>query len=145
MKEKLLAICIAQQEEIAQTAQNLMNEAQTMANEYGAPKDRYDSFRTKQMRLADMYSKQFDNAQNMLRILHQIDPTVKHKSVEFGSLVTTDQQKMFISVSMGKIEVEGEVVYAISVHVPIFEAMKGKTARSSFTFQGRTQKILSIN
>ena len=46
MKRELVDVCIKHQEEVAQTAKQLMNEAQQMANDYSAPKDRYDSFRS---------------------------------------------------------------------------------------------------
>ena len=73
-KKKLISECITRMEKVAQDSQNLMNEAQQMANEYGPPKDRYDAFRTKQMRLADIYSKQFDIAQSNIRTLNMINP-----------------------------------------------------------------------
>ena len=144
MKKSLIAACIKHQEATAQTAKLLMNEAQQMANDYGAPKDRYDSFRTKQERMAAMYSNQFDNAQESLRTLLLIDPDKKSDCVEFGSYVTTDKQKMLISVSIGQMTAEGETFYAISVKVPVYAVMKGKKVGDTFTFNGVTQKILNI-
>ncbi len=144
MKRELVDVCIKHQEEVAQTAKQLMNEAQQMANDYGAPKDRYDSFRTKQERMAAMYSKQFDNAQESLRTLMLIDPDKKSDCVEFGSYVTTNRQKMFISVSIGQLTCKDETFYAISVKVPVYAVMKGKKVGESFTFNGVTQKILNI-
>ena len=143
-KQILIAECIAREEEVSQTAQNLMNEAQQMANDYGPPKDRYDAFRTKQMRLADMYSKQFDTAQSNIRTLRMINPDKVSKCIEFGSLVCTDNQKMFVSVSLGKIDFENDVYYAISVQVPIFKAMEGKKKGDEFIFNGIKHKIISL-
>ncbi|MEG1555549.1 MAG: hypothetical protein RR356_02345 [Bacteroidales bacterium] len=144
MKDKLIEICIVQQEQTARTAQTLMNEAQAMANEYGPNKDRYDSFRSKQMRMADIYSKQLDNAQNIVRTLMQIDPQRICHCVEFGAVVVTNKQKLFISVSLGKIMVENDLYYAISVNVPIYAVMQGKKVGDEFTFNGIRQRIMEI-
>ena len=73
-----------------------------------------------------------------------IDPDKKSDCVEFGSYVTTDRQKMFISVSIGQLTCKDETFYAISVKVPVYAVMKGKKVGESFTFNGATQKILNI-
>lgn len=143
-KEQFVAVCLKHQEELLHTAKSLMDEAQQAANEYGAPKDRYDSFRTKQMRMADMYSKQFDNASAAIRTLQLIDCQKVSNCVEFGSIVKTDNQTLFISISSGKMDLDDGFFFAISVNVPIFAVMKGKKVGDSFTFNGNTQKILAI-
>ena len=143
-KKKLISECITRMEKVAQDSQNLMNEAQQMANEYGPPKDRYDAFRTKQMRLADIYSKQFDIAQSNIRTLNMINPDKISECVEFGTIVCTDKQKVFVSISLGKIDFENDIYYAISVQVPIFKAMEGKKEGDEFSFNGIKHKILTI-
>lgn len=144
IKKRLIAACVSQQEQIAQTSLGLMNEAQQMANEYGPPKDRYDAFRTKQMRQAEMYSHQYDTARQNIRTLQRIDPDKVTEEVGFGSLVFTDTQKMLISVSLGKIEMEGDTYYAVSVQVPVFQAMKGRKKGEEFLFNGKKHTIISI-
>lgn len=144
MKKKLIDVCLQHLENVSQTAKSLMDEAQQQANDYGQNKDRYDSFRTKQERMAAMYSKQYDNAESSIRTLLQIDAEKQCSCVEFGSYVCTDKQKMFISVSIGQLECDHEKFYAISVKVPIYEVMKGKKVGDTFTFNGVTQKIEKI-
>lgn len=143
-KENFIAACIKHQEDVAKNAQLLMEEAQQAANDYGAPKDRYDSFRTKQMRTGDMYANQLDNALQNVRTLQMIDAQKKCNRVEFGSIVTTDKQIMFVSVSLGKMECAGEEFYAISVNVPIYSAMKDKKKGDFFVYNGIKQQIISI-
>ena len=143
-KENFILACIKHQEDAAKNAQLLMEEAQQAANDYGAPKDRYDSFRTKQMRTGDMYASQLDNALQNVRTLQLIDANKKSNRVEFGSIVTTDKQTMFVSVSLGKLECAGEEFYAISVKVPIYVAMKDKKEGDVFVCNGIKHKIISI-
>lgn len=144
IKRKLVDLALSHQQKASETAQALMNEAQQMANDYGAPKDRYDAFRTKQMRQAEIYSNQFDVAQQNIRTLNKIELERVSRQVEFGSLVITDRQKMLVSVSLGKLELDRELYYAISVQVPLFKVMEGKKIGEEFTFNGLTQKITAL-
>ena len=121
-----------------------MDEAQKSANEYGAPKDRYDAFRTQMMRKRDMLAQQLQKANEQFELLDRIDAEKEYDSVEFGALVNTDKQKLFVSVSLGKITIEGEDYYAISPAVPVYQAIEGKKAGEEFDFRGNKMKIVSI-
>lgn len=45
---------------------------------------------------------------------------------------------------MGKIELEGDMYYAVSPHVPIFIALKGKKQGEEIEFKGVKIAILEI-
>jgi hypothetical protein len=64
--------------------------------------------------------------------------------VEFGAIVFTDVQKVFISIGLGKVIVDSDTYYAISLKVPFFQAMDGKRIGDTFEFRGKTIKILDI-
>lgn len=144
IKEKLTAKCIEQQTEVIRQLEQEIAEAQKMANDYGQPKDRYDAFRTKLMRQIELYAGQLDKA-NMVLNTFQILPSNKVLTkVEFGALVITNKQKLFISAGLGKIELDGEIYYAISPQVPIFNALKGKQAGDRIEFNGTSLEIIEI-
>ena len=73
LKIKLVEECKKQQLEIVGNLKNTINEAQQSANEYGPPKDRYDSFRMQLLRKKDMFSQQLEKALNELYALDKID------------------------------------------------------------------------
>jgi transcription elongation GreA/GreB family factor len=143
-KEKLIAKCRGL---IMETIRNLeaeINEAQKAANEYGLPKDRYDSFRSQLLRKRDMFAQQLVKAKEQLTLLERINASKKQTGVEFGALVVFENQKLFVSVGLGKIELDGETYFAISPAVPIYKAMEGKKKGEEFEFNGRRNKILEV-
>ena len=144
IKKRLLAKCIKQQSEVIKQLQQEITEAQKQANDYGQPKDRYDAFRTKLMRQIELYAKQLDKANVVLHTLQKIDLNKKQTVVEFGSLVTTNKQKLFISAGLGKIEIDKDIYYAISPHVPIYNALKEKKVGETAIFNGINFNIINI-
>ncbi len=136
LKENLLAYCIKHQETAIKQLQEAMDDAQKQANDYGAPKDRYDAFRTKMMRQRDMFAQQQAKANTVLNTLLKISPDKRFKKVEFGAVVITNRQKLFVAAGIGKIEMEGEVFYAVSPVVPIYKVLEGKTKGDEVVFNG---------
>jgi len=57
-KKKLFTHCLQIHSKKIEDLKHLIDETQQLANEYGPPKDRYDSFRTQLLRKKDMYSQQ---------------------------------------------------------------------------------------
>jgi hypothetical protein len=144
LKKKLIEACEKIQKERIEAIQSAMDEAQQSANEYGGPKDRYDSFRMQQLNKKDMFASQWQKANSEFIALEKINDLKGIKKVEFGAVVITAEQKLFISISLGKVEVEDESFFAISPNVPIFEAMKGLKKNDTFTFRDKKIKILDV-
>lgn len=144
VKEKLLNKCIEQQMEVIQQLQQEITDAQKMANDYGQPKDRYDAFRTKLMRQIEMYAKQMDKAKLVVNTLGKIPLDKELGKVEFGAIVITNKQKLFVSAGLGKIELDEDIYYAISPLVPIYLALKDKTKDEEINFNGMLITIKDI-
>jgi transcription elongation GreA/GreB family factor len=145
LKKKLWKKCREQLEGMVRDFQQEIDEAQQSANEYGAPKDRYDAYRTQLLRKRDMFAQQLAKLNAQLDVLDRVDPGRQSSVVEFGALVVTDNQKMFISTGLGKINCDGCDYYAISAAVPIYKAMEGKKVGDEFTFNGKKSKVLEIH
>ena len=60
-----------------------------------------------------------------------------HNKVELGSLVFTSENIYFISIGLGKIEIENEAVYCISLISPIGKALQNKKEGEKINFQGK--------
>ncbi len=144
LKKRLIEECKNMQLETIKNLKMVIDDAQKSANEYGMPKDRYDSFRTQLMRKRDMFSQQLLKANEQLDALNKIDLKLEMRAVEFGALVITDKQKLFISIGLGKFNFEEDDYYAISPLVPIFQAMEGKKQGESFNFRGADILIKEI-
>lgn len=144
VKKKLLAKCIELQSEVIRQLNQEISEAQKQANDYGQPKDRYDAFRTKLMRQIELYAKQLDKANVVINTLQKIELDQEITEVEFGALVITNKQKLFVSAGLGKVDLDGELYYAISPHVPIFISLKGKRKGDEVVFNGMNLIIEDI-
>jgi hypothetical protein len=121
-----------------------MNDAQQSANEYGAPRDRYDSFRAQMMRKRDMLAQQLSVVEEELRFLRQINPGSISKKVEAGALVELNTQTLYVLVGIGKLMIDDETFYVVSPVVPLVAAMRNMKKGDSFTFRGMTMKIIEI-
>ena len=143
-KKKLVGICTMAQNNVVEHAKSRMDEAQNSANEYGQPQDRYDSYRTQMLGKRDMFAKQYCRAMDERNVLDRIDLVEENKTVAFGSVVITEDQKLFISISLGKIDVDGEDYFAISPLVPLFKAFEGLKKGDTFEFNGKRQKISDL-
>jgi hypothetical protein len=144
IKEKLLARCIELKEESQANTLSAMNDAQQGANEYGAPRDRYDSFRAQLMRKRDMLAQQLANVEEELRYLRQMKSKSVSTKVEAGALVALESQTLYILAGIGKVIVEDTTYYVVSPIVPLVAAMKDLKKGDSFDFRGTKMKILDI-
>jgi transcription elongation GreA/GreB family factor len=144
LKKILLDKCVAQQTRVVEQLKREIDEAQRQSNEYGQPKDRYDAYKTKLMRQVELFSGQLEKANNVLSALHKIPLDKSLDCVEFGALVNTNRQKLFVAASIGKIEIDGDIWFAISPHVPIFKALRGKKEGDSVKFNDMNITIISI-
>jgi hypothetical protein len=144
MKNELWQKCMSMVNERINNLREAMEEAQKSANEYGPPKDRYDSFRTQLLRKRDMYGQQLSLATEQKKTLENIDLTKSFKKAGFGSLVLTDSQAIFIAVGLGKIILDGKTCYAVSPLVPIAQALSNKGEGEEFELNGKKSKILQV-
>jgi len=144
LKKRLVEVCINRQQETAAELQHEVDETLRLSNEYGAPKDRYDPYRTKLMNQNNLFAQQLSQANTLLVTLQNIPLDKEITTVEFGAIVITNKQKIFVSVGLGKVVLEGETFYAISPQVPIFQAMRGKKAGDTFTFNGQTFQVKDV-
>jgi hypothetical protein len=144
IKEKLLARCVEIKEESKANTLAAMNDAQQGANEYGAPRDRYDSFRAQLMRKRDMLAQQLAVVEDEIRFLRQIKSGSISTKVEAGAIVMLDSQTLFILAGIGKLVIDDETYYVVSPVVPLVMAMKDLKQGDSFSFRGTGMKILEL-
>jgi len=144
LKKKVYDACYSRQVEKIRNIEQAMRDAQDSANVEEQPKDMYDASRIMLLGKRDMYSQQLQVELEQLETLHKIDLTVQHDTVEFGSVVETNLQKVFVSIGRGKFLVENDPYFAISPKVPFFQAIRGKKKGDEVLFNGRKVKILDI-
>ncbi|PKP45848.1 MAG: hypothetical protein CVT94_16660 [Bacteroidetes bacterium HGW-Bacteroidetes-11] len=144
-KKQLVQVCKSIKNETETNLLAAIADAQQSANEYGQPKDRYDSYRAQLLTRRDMLAQQLERVQNEIGLLDRIDLSRVCDVGGFGSVVVTPVQKVFISIGIGKISMEGMGdFYAISASVPFAQAVKEKKAGDTVVFNGKKLEILEV-
>ncbi|MCF8296975.1 MAG: hypothetical protein K9J13_05450 [Saprospiraceae bacterium] len=144
LKQILIDECRKTQLKIIENSKLVMDDAQQSANDYGTPRDRYDSYRSQLLRKKDMIGQQMEKSMKEIAVLEKIDIHRNYDNVGFGAIVITENQNIFVSISAGKIEVEGKTYFAISPMVPFYISIKDKKKGDEFEFRGIKNKILDI-
>jgi predicted aspartyl protease len=88
--------------------------------------------------------KQMGKFFQMKEIVKKINLETKHNQVGLGSLIETTNGWFFISIALGKIEIEGETIFVLSADAPIGKIMIGKKNNDTFQFNRNQSKIISI-
>jgi transcription elongation GreA/GreB family factor len=146
LKHKLLAECNRMQKEIVQTHKTAMQEAQQSAIESddNAEDSLMDSYREEMQNQRDMYAKQLEHSMDDFNTLSQVNPDKETEVVSFGSVVVTETQKLFISISLGNVKVGDDAYFAVSPAAPLYKAMAGKKAGETFPFRDKQIKLLDV-
>jgi len=144
LKKKMLEVCMEMQQKSVMTIKAEMAEAYESAQEYGAPEDWFDSYKSDMLNKRDTLAVQLQKTVDEIKNLERIDPAKEIKKASFGAVVVTDKQKLFIAAGIGKITVEGETYHVISQSVPLFHAMKDLKAGDTFTFRDTQSTILEV-
>ncbi len=74
----------------------------------------------------------------------QLFPDKVITRVEQGAVVVTDAATYYISVSIEQFKINGETYIGLSVHSPLYLAMKGKAIGERFVFGGREYSITDL-
>lgn len=144
IKKKVYDKCVEKQNEILENAKAAMDDAQKAANEYGPPKDRYDSFRTQLLRKRDLHAEQYEKAIKEMDFLLNLKPDNQNKELIINTLVVTNKQRFYVSIGLGKITIPDGEYYAISPQAPIYQSLKEKTKGDSVVFNGQKITILEL-
>lgn len=134
LEGSILAIKLAIQE--AQDAAN--NETKSSAG------DKHETGRAMAQLETEKLSTQLNEALKLSQVFAQLNPNQKNKQITIGSLVFTNNGYFYIAVSLGKIEVEQEIVYVISPVSPIGKLLLTKKEKDSFSLNGLTYVIQKI-
>ena len=123
-----------------------IRDAQEAANEdtKSSAGDKFETTREMMTQEIDKANGQLSVLAEMKVLLDKVKPDGRMDKVGFGSLVTTNEGLYFFSVSLGKVPVDGETVYALSMASPMGQAMAGATTGQKVSFRGRDILVKSI-
>jgi len=145
LKIQLKEECVKLQKALAENAKSAMANAQETANdEKSTMEDKFESFREQMQIERDMYAKLYDEAMSTLENLEKINVNRIQDVAAAGTVIITPEQKYFVSISLGKIHINGDTYMAISPQSPVFQAMSGKKKGGNFTFRDKKLEITEV-
>jgi transcription elongation GreA/GreB family factor len=124
-----------------------MDDAQESANqeEKSSAGDKYETGRAMAQIARDQAAQQLAEALKLKNALDQINPTSTSTKIGLGSLVLTDKNRFYISVSVGKLDIDGQSYVAISPQSPIGKLLLNRNVNDVIAFQNASQTILEVN
>jgi len=146
LKEKLHRICLELVQEKIDTCNSVLrkiNEAK-LSDTKSSAGDKFETSREMLQGEEDRIKATLSNALMLNKVLRQIDPTKASSKIEHGAFVMGSMQNYYISVGLGKLEIEGIKYWAISMASPIAKQMTGKIEGDVFTFNGKQHTIEEI-
>ena len=107
--------------------------------------DKHETSRAKIQTEIDQLSKQLINAKRQKNNLSIIDTSHLHSIADVGSLVETNKGYFFISTGWGRIQIQDENYFVISIESPIGRLLKNKKEGDSIQFRNTAYDILSVS
>jgi hypothetical protein len=146
LKNILLVKCREYAESRIATAQQAKDAAQAAANEESKSSvgDKYETGRSMMQIEGEKAAHQLAEALKLKNMLNRLLPDAKSEKVIVGSLVITDVRKIFISIGIGKLDVDGDEVLVVAPTSPLGKVLMGRSANDRVFFNSATMIILEI-
>lgn len=145
LKKRLWEKCLTiQSEQLERAKKAVLIRQQTTLGEDNDLEDKFESFLADREVDRDLFAKRVVDNTNVMRILNKINPEKLHDIAESGAVVITDNKKMFLSVGIGDVEIDGDHFFVISPMSPIGQAVLDKKKGDKFDFRGEEGIILDI-
>ncbi|MFP4042073.1 MAG: hypothetical protein ACLFPH_07330 [Bacteroidales bacterium] len=144
LKKKIHEKCLSTLEHSAETTRKRIEELQEDANMTEEEHDVFDGTRNKLLSQRDIYAGQLQNIINEIQVVNNVNSGKLQDKVDFGAVVKTNKQNLFIVTGLGKIEVDGEQYFVISRDVPIYKVMEGKKKGDTFEFNNNKFEIKDV-
>ncbi|MBT0811093.1 GreA/GreB family elongation factor [Litoribacter ruber] len=89
--------------------------------------DKYETSREMINQERTKFSQVLQDLTSQLQVVNSISLESQKEKVELGVLVELDGMTLIISVPFGKLDLEGEQVFAVSIKSPVAQSLLGKT------------------
>lgn len=119
------------------TSQSAINSAKESKNNEtkSSAGDKFETGRAMMQIEQEKNELQLSKTFQLKNLLQQVDIEKEFETVGFGSLVLTNRGKYFIAIGVGKIDVEGEVYFVISMDSPVGKLLLGKKVGEKCQFR----------
>lgn len=106
--------------------------------------DKHETGRAMMQLEQEKLGKQLQEAEGQLAEFEKIDFARLHQTIALGSLIETTRGFFFITLSIGKMDVDGTIIFAISPQSPLGALLIGKKQKDTVVFNGVSYEINNI-
>jgi len=146
LKKELYQICSEYVENRADTVGEIIasNQKALQSETKSSAGDKHETGRAMLQLEMEKASQQLASIDQMKEVLGRINPEKISIAVQLGSVVMTTLGNYFLSIGMGKIELNKTIYYAVSTSSPIGKILLGAKVGSSLVFNTKEIQILDI-
>ena len=106
--------------------------------------DKHETGRAMAQLEQEKLGRQVLSARELKQALAQITADEKYETIQFGSLVKASNGVFFFSVGIGKLAVQNELIFCLTMTSPLGNVLSGKRAGESIQFNGKTITIEEV-
>ena len=146
IKTKLYQKCCQIVEKQTKAIQVNLAEVQEAANNEtkSSAGDKHETGRAMAQLETEKLSSQLTETLKLKHTLDKINTEENKDTIGLGSIVKTNNGNFYVAISLGRIDFENEIYFAISSASPIGQLLLTKKEQDSFSFNDNTYKILSV-
>lgn len=146
IKQQLFQQCEAYVAQKIATAKKGMQDAQNAANNEtkSSVGDKYETGRAMMHLEKNKYAIQLGEAIQLKQQLSEINPNKNGEIVENSSLIKTNKGNFFIAISLGKVELDAEKYFVISLASPLGKALYQAKKGDTVPFRNMKYQILDL-
>lgn len=133
------------QEKIAQAEQAIAAAIEARDGETkSSAGDKFETGRAMMQLEQQRHEVQLSKAFQLASDLDRLDMETNYATVTPGALVKTDRGIYFMSIGMGKVVVDAQTVYCISIQSPIGKALLHQKESAIISFQNKSLTVKKI-
>lgn len=146
IKQQLYNTCLDRLQSQIDTLEKAMERIQDAKNNEtkSSAGDKYETGRAMMQMEADKISTVLNETYTKLHQLQHINIHNTPEFIQLGSLVMTSLRRYFISISMGKISLDGKLYFCISPEAPLAKGLVGKRVGEKLVFNGNEEEVLEV-
>ena len=143
-KASILSTCIQKQQELIDHFSQRMEDVKTEAYNNNETPSQTDEGSNSPEEFLQTLSQELDFAIAEMEVLRSIDTTNVAVQVERGAVVVTNHRTFYIGVSSEGIEIDGQKIFGMSEHAPLYNHMKGLRKGDSVEYNKTKYQIEDI-
>lgn len=107
--------------------------------------DKHETGRAMAQLETEKLTVQLSEANKLKTLFQKIDNTQQSNTALTGSLIKTNKGLFYLTVGLGKVAIENEIVFVISTASPIGKLLLNKKEKETFSFNNINYVIEKIN